>query len=150
DGALHVTIPPAALELFQSSDKDRVYYRIAAEGGSLLAGYAELPLPPGQIEAEESRHFDATVRGETVRAVVFAQPVFAAPAEGPVLIEVAQTLQSRKALTHEIWAHTLSQQFLVLALAMLMVLIGLRRGLLPILKLRERVQRRRPGALEPL
>jgi two-component system sensor histidine kinase TctE len=42
------------------------------------------------------------------------------------------------------------QQLLILALAVLMVLIGLHRGMLPILQLRDRVQRRRPGALVPL
>jgi len=150
DGALQVVIPPAALELFQSGDFDRVYYRIAAAGGSLLAGYAELPLPPRPMDVEESVYFDATFRGEPLRAVAFAQPVFAAPNEGPVMIEVAQTLHARTTLTHQIWAHTVREQFLILALAVLMVLVGLRRGLLPVLQLRERVQRRRPGTLEPL
>src|SRR3977135_2302436 len=59
DGALLVVIPPAALELFQSSGNDRVYYRVAAANGSLLAGYAELPVPPGPVDAEESIYFDA-------------------------------------------------------------------------------------------
>jgi two-component system, OmpR family, sensor histidine kinase TctE len=150
DGVLQAVIPPAALELFQSSDQDRVYYRIAAANGSLLAGYAELPVPSGPVEVEEALYFDATFRGEPVRTVAFAQPVFGAPREGPVLIEVAQTLQPRTALTRQIWAHTVRQQLFILALAVLMVLIGLRRGLLPVMQLRERVQRRRPGALEPL
>lgn len=150
DDALHAIIPPAALELFQSSDQDRVYYRIAATNGSLLAGYAELPVPPGPVAVEEALYFDAMFRGERVRAVAFAQPVFGAPGQGPVLIEVAQTLQSRTALTRQIWAHTVRQQLLILGLAVLMVLIGLRRGLAPVIQLRERVQRRRPGALESL
>jgi two-component system, OmpR family, sensor histidine kinase TctE len=150
DGAPQVVIPPAALELFQSSPSDRVYYRIASASGSLLAGYAELPLPPGSIDVEESVHFDAVFRGEPVRVVAFAQPLFAAAEKGPLLIEVAQTMQSHSALTRQIWAHTVRQQLLILALAVLMVLIGLHRGMLPILQLRERVQRRRPGALVPL
>lgn len=150
DGAPRVVIPPAALELFQSSASDRIYYRIASSNGSLLAGYAELPLPPGHVDAEESVHFDAVFRGDPVRAVAFAQPLFSSPEDGPLLIEVAQTLGSHTALTRQIWAHTVRQQLLILALAVLMVLIGLHRGMLPILRLRERVQRRRPGTLEPL
>ena len=121
DGAPQVVIPPAALELFQSSASDRIYYRIASASGSLLAGYAELPLPPGPVDVEESLHFDAVFRGEAVRAVAFAQPLFAAPQDGPLLIEVAQTLGSHTALTRQIWAHTVRQQLLVLALAVLMV-----------------------------
>ena len=55
DGAPRVVIPPAALELFQSSTSDRVYYRIASANGSLLAGYAELPLPPGPAICDTRR-----------------------------------------------------------------------------------------------
>ena len=150
DDMLQAVIPPAALELFQSNDKDRIYYRVAAANGALLAGYAELPVPPGRVKVEEALYFDATVRGEPVRTVAFAQPVFGLPREDPVLIEVAQTLQSATALTYEIWATAVRHQLLILALAVLMVLLGLRRGLLPVMQLRERVQRRRPGALEPL
>ena len=150
DGAPQVVIPPAALELFQSSDQDRVYYRVAVSGGALLSGYAELPLPPRLVDAEESVYFDAVFRNEPVRVVAFAQPLFAAPHEGPMLIEVAQTLNSRTALTRQIWLHTVRPQFLILGLAVAMVLIGLHRGLLPVLKLRDRVKRRRPGALVPL
>jgi two-component system sensor histidine kinase TctE len=150
DEAPQAVIPPAALELFQSSERDRVYYRIATANGSLLAGYPELPLPPGPVAVEEAVYFDATAREEPVRIVAFAQPVFVAPHEGPVLVEVAQTLQSRTALTRQIWMHTVRQQLLMLALAVLMVLVGLRRGMATVMQLRERVQRRRPGVIEPL
>ena len=54
DGQLDVAIPPAALELFQSRDQDRVYYRIASPRGVRLSGYAELPPPPGELHPEES------------------------------------------------------------------------------------------------
>ena len=46
EGVVQVVIPPAALELFESSFQDRVYYRIASPLGNMLSGYAELPLPP--------------------------------------------------------------------------------------------------------
>lgn len=150
DDALQAVIPPAALELFQSNHQDRIYYRVATANGSLLAGYAEMPVPPGPVKVEEALYFDTTVRGEPVRTVAFAQPALGLPGEGPVLIEVAQTLQSRTALTREIWATAVRHQLLLLGLAVLMVVIGLRRGLLPVMQLRERVQRRRPGALEPI
>src|SRR5437588_622110 len=45
DGELHVEVPPAALELFESSSQDRVFYRVASPRGALLLGYAELPAP---------------------------------------------------------------------------------------------------------
>src|SRR6266446_5752602 len=89
-GELHVEVPPAALELFESSSQDRVFYRVASPRGALLLGYAELPAPQLALAADETRHFDAVVRGEAVRVAAFAQPMFGPSAQGPVLIEVAQ------------------------------------------------------------
>jgi two-component system sensor histidine kinase TctE len=150
DGAFQVEIPPAALELFQSASHDLVYYRIVAPSGLLLSGYAELPTPPHPVNVEETVFFDSSFRGEPVRVVAFGQPVFAARADRPLLIEVAQTLRARGALAQQIWAQSLRQQLLIFPLVVLFVLVGLRRGLAPLLRLRGTVQSRRPGSLEPL
>jgi two-component system, OmpR family, sensor histidine kinase TctE len=150
DSVLQVVIPPAALELFQSSEQDRVYYRIAGANGTLLSGYAELPPPPRWPDAEGSVYFDAVMRGQPVRVVAYAQPVFAAPGEGPVTIEVAQTMQFNRTLAYQFWADTASQQVLIMLLVALSLWLGLRRGLAPILRLRDLVQKRIPGALEPI
>src|ERR1700687_4937739 len=63
-GELHVEVPPAALELFESASRDRVYYRVISPRGALLLGYAELPSPAQPLSSEEFTHFDATMRGE--------------------------------------------------------------------------------------
>jgi two-component system sensor histidine kinase TctE len=150
DGLLEVAIPPAALELFQSTDQDQVYYRIASAKGLLLSGYAELPPPPGPVRPEEYIQFDAVVRDQPVRVVAYAQPVFAAPAESPVVIEVAQTLHARVRLVRQMWATSLRQELWMLALVVILVWIALRRGLKNIVRLRDQVRDRTPGSLEPL
>jgi two-component system sensor histidine kinase TctE len=150
DGVLEVAIPPAALELFHSADQDRVYYRIASARGVLLSGYAELPPPPIVLRPEESTHFSTTVRDQPVRVVAYAQPVFAAPDEGPVVIEVAQTGQAHRRLVQQIWATSLRQEFLMLVLVAVLVWVSLRPALLDILRLRDKVRDRTPGSLEPL
>src|SRR5229473_2081469 len=150
DGELHVEVPPAALELFESSSQDRVFYRVASPRGALLLGYAELPAPQHPLAADEATHFDAVVRGEAVRVAAFAQPLFGAPAQGPVLIEVAQTMRAHRTLANQIWKQAVRQELLMLALAIALVWLGLRRGLMPVLRLRDQVLRRKPGTLEPL
>jgi two-component system sensor histidine kinase TctE len=150
DGELHVEVPPAALELFESSSQDRVFYRVASPRGALLLGYAELPAPQLALAADETRHFDAVVRGEAVRVAAFAQPMFGPSAQGPVLIEVAQTMRAHRALASQIWKQAVRQELLMLALAIALVWLGLRRGLMPVLRLRDQVLRRKPGTLEPL
>src|SRR5437588_11479613 len=56
NGELHVEVPPAALELFESASEDRVYYRVVSPRGTLLLGYAELASPPAPLRADEATH----------------------------------------------------------------------------------------------
>src|SRR4051812_312319 len=75
DGAIQERIPPAALELFQSNDLDRVFYRVITSGGRTVTGYAELQLPDANLQPETAQFFDSVVRGQAVRAVAYLQPV---------------------------------------------------------------------------
>ncbi|HWW04807.1 sensor histidine kinase [Collimonas sp.] len=150
DDVLQVVIPPAALELFQSDSHDRVYYRVVAANGTLLAGQIDLPDPPRLPHNEESTYFNAIFRDDPVRIVAFSQPVFGVPAQSSVLIEVAQTQLSYKMLSDRMWEHTVQQQLAILVLVVLLLLLGLRHGLAPMMRLRDRVQRRKPGTLEAL
>lgn len=150
DGMLQVVIPPAALELFQSDAQDRVYYRVTGPNHGLLAGSIDLPDFKRPLKSEESAYFDLLFRSEPVRVVVFSQPVFAAPEHGPVMIEVAQTRNSYQALADEMWTHAVLQQFLLLGLAALLVWLGMRWGLAPLIRLRDTMQQRKPNTVEPL
>lgn len=150
DGAFVDQIPPAALELFQAREADRVVYRITAANGRLITGDTELLLPAAEVVAEVPLHFDARVRDLAVRAVAYRQPVVGAPGVDSVLVEVAQTLNGRDAFARQLWSQSMAQQGLILGLTALLVLLGLRRGLRPLLRLRDAVRAREPGALQPL
>jgi two-component system, OmpR family, sensor histidine kinase TctE len=150
EGVIQVVIPPAALELFASPSRDRVFYRASGENGLLLSGYYDLAVPSRLPRAEEAVYFDAVQRERPVHVVGFAQPVFAAPDRGPVLIEVAQTLEGRDRLAREIWGMAISRQLALLVLVGVLLWLGLRRGMVPLLKLRDRVLERRPGSVERL
>ncbi len=150
DGQLDVAIPPAALELFQSGEQDRVYYRIASPGGQLLSGYAELPPPPGELHPEEFLYFPAEVRGVPVRVVAYAQPIFSAPEAGPVVIEVAQTYEGHALMVQQLWATSLRQEAWMLVLVAVLVWVALRWGLKDIIRVGDLVRGRHPGSLEPL
>lgn len=149
EGRLVTPIPPAALALFQTAARDRVFYRVSGPRGTLLSGYDELPLVPLPRRVDEASFVDAVFRQEAVRVVAFLQPVVAAPAEGPVLIEVAQTRQAHALLAQDMLGHAVGQQLLMLLLVALLVWIGLWRSLAPLLTLRDRVLRRTPGSAEP-
>ena len=150
DDVLQVVITPAALELFQSDSHDRVYYRVVAANGRLLAGQIDLPNPPHIPRNEEAVYFNASFRDDPVRIVAFSQPMFGVPGQESVLIEVAQTQHSYKTLSDRMWEHTVQQQLAILVLVVFLLLLGLRHGLAPMMRLRDRVRRRKPGTLEEL
>jgi two-component system sensor histidine kinase TctE len=150
DGVLQSYVPPAALEMFESVYRDRIYYRIAGADGRLLLGYPELPQPTRKLEAEEVMHFDATFRSEPLRLAAFAQPVFGAAQLSPVVVEVGQTLNGPKRLAFAIWSRSVTKHLLVALLLVLLLFLGLRRGLAPLLALNAQVRARDPGSLEPL
>jgi two-component system sensor histidine kinase TctE len=151
EGLLESVVPPAALELFQSSTAaDQVYYSVVTLRGELLAGYAGLPAPPSRPGVEGWVFHDAAFRDNPVRIVSFVQPIFGAREHASVVVEVAQTLRSRNALAREILVRPMQQQLFLVALVLLMLWLGLSRALAPVLRMSEEVRARKPGALEPL
>ncbi len=150
DGAFQEHIPPAALELFESNDVDRVYYRVTTAAGQMVAGYTELAVPEVALQPEVPRFFDSEVRNSPVRAVAFVQPALTDAGIRPVLVQIAQTMHGHAELTRSLWLQAMVQQLLILALVAVLILYGLRHGLQPLIKLRDAVLAREPGALQPL
>jgi two-component system sensor histidine kinase TctE len=150
DGTFQHHIPPAALELFQSEQPDRIFYRVTTGSGQLLSGYSELPVPRLNSSADSPYFFGATMRGETVRAVAFSQPVIGNPSALPVVVEVAQTMHAHAQLSNKLWLYAVAQQLLILALATIFILFGLKRGLQPLVRLGAEVRSRKEGSLERL
>jgi two-component system sensor histidine kinase TctE len=150
DGSFQNQIPPAALELFQSSQPDRIYYRVTTGAGHLLSGYTALARPSVALQAESPYFFNSSMRAAPVRVVALLQPVIGDPNARPVMVEVAQTMHGHQQLAHGLWIHAVRQQLLILALATVFILFGLNRGLRPLLRLRNTVSVREPGTLQPI
>ncbi|WP_290972701.1 sensor histidine kinase [Herbaspirillum sp.] len=150
DGIFQVEVPPSALELFQSSAHDHVYYRVTAANGTLLAGSDDLPLPPDKLSPESSIFFTASFRGEKVRISAYGKSVIAAPDDELVIVEVAQTLQAHKIFSDQIWEHAVLQHSLILVFVAVLLGLGVRSALAPAMQLRDHMQHRKPDSLEPL
>ncbi|MFM9917597.1 MAG: sensor histidine kinase [Rhizobacter sp.] len=150
DGAFQPEIPPAAIELFQSGGVDRVYYRVTSPKDELLIGYADLPTPARPTASETPLYLTTTMRGEPVRLVVLMQPVVTPSGTVLLAVEVAQTLRGHRQMLRSLWLRTVGPLLLILLLATVLILFGLRRGLLPVTRLRDLMRSRQPGTLEPL
>jgi two-component system sensor histidine kinase TctE len=150
DGTFQHQIPPAALELFQSEQSDRIFYRVTTGAGQLLSGYTDLDVPAQSFSSESPFYFGAAMRGEPVRVVALLQPVIGNPSALPVIVEVAQTTRGHAQLSSSLWLHAVRQQLLILALAAIFILFGLHRGLQPLIRLRNDVRSRKEGSLQKL
>ena len=150
DGRVEALIPPSALEMFASPDRDKVIYRVLSPAGGLIAGFPDVVAPPSQPRGLEPAYYEGTFRTEAMRAVALAQPVISKRAGGDALVIVATTLHGRDRLVDEIWQTALRDQLLLVGIAALLALLGLRRGLAPLLRLRDALRDRDPESLKAL
>ncbi|MDX3806548.1 sensor histidine kinase N-terminal domain-containing protein [Bosea thiooxidans] len=150
DGRVESLIPPSALEMFASPDREKVIYRVLSPSGELIAGFPDVVEPPKPPQGLEPAYYEGEFRTEPVRAVALAQPVISKVYGGNALVIVATTLHGRDRLVNEIWQNSLRDQLLLVGVAALLALLGLRRGLAPLLRLRDELRSRDPESLKAL
>ncbi|HEY6237454.1 MAG TPA: sensor histidine kinase N-terminal domain-containing protein [Candidatus Elarobacter sp.] len=146
---LDVTVPPAALGMFDLGYGDTVYYRVTGTRGKLLAGYADLPPAPGTVVAAQPAYFDAIYRGERIRLIAVAQPIALARGVQQATVVVAQTLNGQRATSRQLWLGSALEQSLLIAIACGLAWLALRRVLRPLVHLGREVEDRSPNDLRP-
>ena len=150
DGSIEALIPPSALEMFASPDRDRVIYRVTAPSGELIAGYPDVAVPPAAPTDPQPVYFDARFRTEDIRAVAVAQHVVSKVAGGDAVVVVAETLKGRERLVAALWFKALRDQLVLVGLAALLAAFGLKRGLSPLVALGDELAARDPASLGAL
>jgi len=144
-GTVQIDIPPAALEMFDTGYGDRVFYQVVTAWGNLIAGYPDLPNPKREQVGE-----DTTFRADGMRALMLSHPVVGLNQDGPVSVTVAVTHNSQYAMRRRLWLSDFTKQLVLVLVAGLVTIIGLQRGLTPVLRLRDAVRERGRQRLDPL
>lgn len=145
-----VSLPKASSVPAADDDADKQYYQVAVAGGDLIAGDGEIPpLPAGGKRALGEVQFrSGHVLGERVR---IAYQLLQWPSDArPLVVQVAETSKQRSALSSRIISGVLLPQFAVIPLAVILVWIGLTRGLAPLTRLQSRIRARGPDDLSPI
>lgn len=144
EGVLDATIPPAAIEMFDTGDRDSVYYRVETANGRLLTGYPDLP------QASQSGSIEASYRDRRLRLTTLSHAVIGAGTDSPIRVTVGVTLAGHDAMVQRLWFSAFAQQLALVAIAGLFVLLGLRRGLAPLMRLRDTVRSPDRSDLDPV
>lgn len=140
-------LPRAALQMLESHDEDRVFYRVVTASGQHIAGDSSLP-PALPVKVGQLRFYDAQFGDATVRVAVKLIALSGAPE--PVLVEVAETTDARRSITRDILLAIIALEGLLILVAALGVWYGVSRGLGPLQRLREEVGRRSDQDLSPV
>ncbi|WP_321799936.1 sensor histidine kinase [Caballeronia sp. J97] len=148
DSGPTVTILPAALEIFESPHRDRVYYKVVLGRDRLIGGTPRLAMPPGNVS--QPVHYDAVIDGAKVRAVAYSRFLYADGKVVPVTVVVAKTRNSRQAIRDQLWLPQLIRECLMLALVAALVPLGLAAELRPLMRLKNDVAGRTPLQIGPM
>lgn len=150
DGLIEAPIPPSALEMFAGDEPDRVVYRVLGPKGDLIAGYPDSLVPPQAPTDVAPVVFSGRFREAPIRAVAIVQPlVNGASAGSKATVVVGQTLHAHDRLVTGLWISALRSQVVLVVAASLLAAFGLRRGLAPVMRLRDAVRERDPAVLNP-
>jgi two-component system sensor histidine kinase TctE len=131
--------------LLRTDKFDRIYYSVRNGEGALVAGDAHLPLPPRSFSVGELI-YDSTVAGERVRVAALAVEM---PGSRYV-VQVAETTVKRRRLVTETLTGMILSEGLFLAAIILLVWIGIGKGLVPLERLREEIEVRSHRDLRPV
>lgn len=145
-----VTLPPAAPMPLPDDETDQQYFQVAVAGGEPIAGTEEIPgLRLGDERSLGSVLFrNGNLLGEPIR--IAYQLVPSLSDARPLLVQAAETRRQRKALSSRIISGVLLPQFAIIPLAVILVWLGLSRGLAPLGRLQTLIRRRRPDDLSPI
>jgi two-component system sensor histidine kinase TctE len=149
DGLMQVQVPPAAIEMFDTGEGDFVYYRVQNRNGDLYAGVPDLPMPAAGARDAAPSAYEADYHGRPLRLVALAHPLAGPGLDASVTVVVGVSLNSRDALVHHLWSVNFGQQLALLVTAGIFMIFGLKRGLAPLLRLRDAVLARDQASLEP-
>lgn len=155
DGGLKVTLPHAALEIYEADQSSRMIYRVTDLKGQLLSGDPDLPqftgtkrsrsYYPSLVQIYEDRY-----KGEPIRIAALLQPVMSNGPQGGAVVQVAETVENRRNLAAKILRETLIRQAILLSVVTVVTLLAVSLALRPLAALREQLDQRRADDLSPV
>jgi two-component system, OmpR family, sensor histidine kinase TctE len=134
-------LPPAVEQVLRTDRFDHIYYRITSPAGLEIAGDPELPAPPGDAIA-----FNTRFRGEKVRVVSVQAPC----GRSACNVLVAETTVKREQLARDLLLQSLFPDFLIALATLVIVWFGVKRGLQPLARLSDEIKARSAGDLRPI
>jgi two-component system sensor histidine kinase TctE len=151
DGRPQVTMTSEALKVLGDDPGHTILWAVMGGRGEYLGGDRQLPLPRDIALAQPGivRYEDDSMRGTGLRLAYTSIDLQLSDAL-PVLVVVAETTERRTELANDIIKGVIIPRFAVLPIAVLLVWLGLSRGIAPLSALQARLRARCPDDLSPM
>lgn len=147
-----VDFPVSPQTLLRDDGEDAIYYQVLGPRREFISGERALPLgalPESPVRSGQVYFRDDQLAGREVRVGYQFVRLESEPPEW-VQVQVAETRNKRNAMTYRIIAGVLIPQLAMLPLAAWLAYLGLRRGILPLVRLQKRIRTRCTSDLTPL
>ena len=144
DGRIYAQLPPQAQASVHGNRAETFFYSIWGPEHLLIAGNPQLP---GALAGEGNPSYtDAWLGRNRIRVVTYRVPT----AAGVATINVGETTNRRDVARHFILTSTWLMDFILIDATLLLVLIGVRFGLRPLVAVRSQIEARSPRELRRL
>jgi len=136
DGRVKSELSDQAIAVLRADNHDEIYYLVLDADDRFVAGDAGLPVAP---EGRDNPSFaDAEYRDAPVRVATYRMKT----ASGVVLISVGETTNKRRESARNMLSYIVASDVAQLLGTLLLVWVGVRVGLRPLLALRDQIARR--------
>ncbi|MBZ0186436.1 MAG: sensor histidine kinase N-terminal domain-containing protein [Candidatus Obscuribacterales bacterium] len=149
EGRVSVDLPPAAKEILQNDEMDSFYYRVFDQSGNPVSGDAELPYIAADLEIDKPKLDYLEIDGHRLR-VAQIKVLVEGSENLSLVIQVAETTNSRTKLRQKIMLAIAGLQLLVIVIGLLSVWFGVSKGLAPMNTLQKLIKSRSPSDLSPV
>jgi two-component system, OmpR family, sensor histidine kinase TctE len=152
-GGLAVELPYRLFEFFQLTARGNVYFRVATADGLVEIGSPDLPQPEEAPAIGVPAFYDAYYIGEPVRVGTYVRALERPLSPGGVqqlVIQVAESAESRRAFTRAFVARAAVRDALVISLVGVALAVVVNLLLRPVSRLAAQVTARPSSDLRPL
>ncbi|WP_047540066.1 sensor histidine kinase [Methylotenera versatilis] len=146
---IQVHLPKIARDLLEFDEDDDVYFRIIGPNGDLVSTHTSLPLPKKYPAADRFFYYETSLNNEDLRVIIYALPK-AQNNQKDIYILVGETQQKRMQMADEIILSMLLPQLLIGLLVGALLFFGIKRGLMPLEKLKTELITRNSNDLSPV
>ncbi len=150
DDNVQASVPPSALSLFASPDRDQVFLSVTDAAGNVLAGTPGFPLPTERklVGADRAQWYDTELHGLRLRAVVTQRAMYDVSGGAEVTIAVGKTTRSRDHMLSALWLPTVGFLLIALLLAIGLTTLALTWELRPVVRLGRQLAQHDPMRLD--